>query len=51
MKIVTCPRCRQTTLMFTGAFWMCESCGLTITSTALLVDCPELRTTALRRRG
>jgi transcription initiation factor TFIIIB Brf1 subunit/transcription initiation factor TFIIB len=30
-----CPRCRQSRLYPTGAFWICSACGLVITEQAL----------------
>lgn len=30
-----CPSCEQGTLHSTGAFWVCEACGLAITQQAL----------------
>jgi ribosomal protein L37AE/L43A len=38
MKILECPRCQRISLVPTGAFWACGSCGYTITQTALCVE-------------
>jgi ribosomal protein L37AE/L43A len=38
MNIRECPRCRQHSLVPTGAFWACASCGYAITGFALAVE-------------
>jgi ribosomal protein S27AE len=38
MKIQHCPRCQQRSLISTGAFWACGSCGYAITQAALFLD-------------
>jgi hypothetical protein len=38
MKIQPCPRCREHTLVPTGAFWACTVCQYAITHSALLVE-------------
>ncbi len=38
MKSRPCPRCQQHTLVQTGAFWACGTCGYAITQAALLVE-------------
>lgn len=38
MKILDCLRCRHRTLISTGAFWSCGTCGYAITQTALFAE-------------
>jgi ribosomal protein L37AE/L43A len=39
-----CPRCRDARLQPTGAYWVCDACGLAITQQALRVDEAGLET-------
>lgn len=38
MKIRLCPQCQQCSLVSTGAYWTCSSCGLAVTGQALIFD-------------
>ena len=35
MTVHRCPRCRRHSLVHTGGFWACKSCGYAITQVAL----------------
>ncbi len=41
MKLLDCLRCNRRSLMSTGAFWSCGTCGYAITQAALLVEQPR----------
>jgi ribosomal protein L37AE/L43A len=38
MTIRHCPHCRRHSLVHTGGFWACETCGYAVTQTALLFE-------------
>lgn len=38
MTIRHCPLCQQQTLIATGAFWACSTCGLAVTGQALTIE-------------
>jgi len=48
MKILDCPRCQRFSLIPTGAFWACGTCGYAITQAALFLD--QSRAQARNRR-
>lgn len=37
-RVRSCPRCEKSTLVSTGAFWACSTCGFAITHAALCFD-------------
>lgn len=41
MKLLECLRCNRRSLMSTGAFWSCGTCGYAITQAALLAEQPR----------
>ena len=50
MKVRHCLRCRRPSLIATGAFWACSTCGYAITHAALLVEATGDRGTERDRR-
>lgn len=41
MKLLECLRCSRRSLVSTGAFWACGTCGYAITQAALLAEQPR----------
>lgn len=41
MKLLECLRCNRISLVSTGAFWSCGTCGYAITQAALLAEQPQ----------